>query len=117
KLPPRRSRVNPIGAVWILDRAPILSVRRMEVQPGDSGFSWTFVLNYSEKCSGGASDWRASSSHKLSIAMIDARLDRFAQRGRLFSFTPGFSRVIGNQENRKPFKRFPVLALARSSPG
>jgi len=26
---------------------------------------------------------------------------RFAQKGRLFSFTPGFSRVIGNQENRK----------------
>jgi hypothetical protein len=31
----------------------------------------------------------------------------------LFSFTPGFSRVIGNRENKKPFKRFPALALAQ----
>src|SRR5437016_3080705 len=41
-------------------------------------------------------------------------VNRFAQKGGLFSFTPGFSRVIGNgQENRKPFKRFPVLALVQ----
>ncbi len=37
---------------------------------------------------------------------------RFAQRGRLFSFTPGFSRVIENgQENRKPFKTVSSLDL------
>ncbi|SRR6266568_3759727 len=31
----------------------------------------------------------------------------------LFSFTPGFSRVMGGQENKKPFKRFPVLTFAQ----
>jgi len=30
-----------------------------------------------------------------------------------FSFTPGFSRVIGNQEKRKPFKTVSSLCLAQ----
>src|SRR5438067_9461822 len=49
----------------------------------------------------------------ISFSARRAPLYRFAQKGRLFSFTPGFSRVVGSQENRKPFKRFPVLALAQ----
>src|SRR5438128_227552 len=39
---------------------------------------------------------------------------RFGQKRRLrFSFTPGFSRVIGNQANRKPFETVSRLSLAQ----